>query len=90
MDFEWNEAKNTTNKIKHGLSFERAIAIFNGPVVTREDTRRDYGERREISVGRLDAVLIIAVIHTDRLGRRRIISARPASPKERKLYAAAP
>ncbi|MBJ3785912.1 BrnT family toxin [Devosia sediminis] len=86
MDFEWDEAKNEANKLKHGIGFERAIAIFDGRVRTIVDTRFDYGETRQISFGMVDVALILAVVHTDRHGRVRIISARRASAKERLFY----
>ncbi|MFQ5569545.1 MAG: BrnT family toxin [Rhodothermales bacterium] len=39
MTCEWDENKNTSNIDKHGLSFEQASQIFDGPVLTRLDTR---------------------------------------------------
>lgn len=86
LQFEWGEAKNLRNIEKHGLSFETAARIFKGLVLTAPDTRNDYGEPREISVGRLDEVVILCVAHTDRRGVIRIISARRASRKERKRF----
>lgn len=53
MLFEWDGQKNAINLRKHGLSFEEARHIFTGPVLTRVDNRQDYGERREIRIGRL-------------------------------------
>ena len=38
------------------------------------------------SIGRVDGIAVLAVIHTDRLGKTRIISARPADRSERKNY----
>ena len=84
--FEWDEAKNRANIAKHGVSFERARRIFEGRVVTWVDARRAYGEVREISIGFVDGVLLLAVVHTVRSGNIRIISARPAKRKERKLH----
>ncbi len=46
----------------------------------------NYGEIREISIGKIQSVLIVAVVHTDRNGKVRIISARKATPKERRKY----
>jgi uncharacterized DUF497 family protein len=89
MDFEWDEAKNQTNIAKHGIDFAVAIRIFSGPVVTSIDDRCDYGEVRHVTTGVVEGLLVIAVVHTDRFGRYRIISARPASKRERKLYEAA-
>ncbi len=54
--------------------------------MTAIDDREDYGEVREISIGMVDGVAVLTVIHTDRSGRVRIISARPASLGERTRY----
>lgn len=85
MEFEWNEAKNAANLAKHGISFRQAIRIFEGRVVTRPARIVD-GETRSMSIGRIDELLVIAVIHADRSGRLRIISARPARREERRTY----
>ncbi len=86
MDFEWDEAKNQSNIAKHGLGFERAKAIFDGFHLIREDDREHYGERRDVAIGLLGGVAVIVVVHTEREGRIRLISARPANRKERKVY----
>ncbi|MFY7960017.1 MAG: BrnT family toxin [Elsteraceae bacterium] len=83
---EWDGAKNLQNIAKHGVSFELAQRIFDGPVLTWIDERRDYGEQREVSIGMVDGVLVLTVAHTDRSGVRRLISARPASRRERSRY----
>jgi uncharacterized protein len=84
--FEWDEAKNRANIAKHGISFQTAIGIFDGPVLTDIDDREDYGEDREISLGMIGATVVLAVVHTDRFGKVRIISARPATRPERYRY----
>ena len=86
MNFEWDEAKNASNYAKHGIRFEEAVRIFTEPVVTSIDTREDYGEVREISIGRLYNVVCITVVHTDRDGVLRVISARRANRSERKKF----
>ena len=86
MRFEWDENKNKSNFEKHGIRFEEACLIFNGPILSRKDDRSDYGEERIISVGELEGVVILTVVHTPRGGKTRIISARKASGKERKFY----
>lgn len=86
MTFEWDETKNRTNIEKHGLSFETASRIFEGPVLTAIDDRFEYGEVRRNSIGAIEGVLVIAVTHTDREGRTRLISARPAKRAERNTY----
>ena len=86
MRFEWDDAKARANVAKHGIDFVIAQRIFDGPVLTRPDTRRDYGEARHVSVGRVGPAVIV-VAHTTRGDRRRrLISARPASRKERRSY----
>ena len=85
MTFEWDEAKNRANVRKHGVDFETAKRIFDGPVVTGIDQRKDYGEDRSITIGRVARSLIV-VAHTQREGRVRLISARPASRKEKQTY----
>jgi len=86
MEFEWDEAKNQTNIRKHGIGFDTAKRIFEGTVATSPDRRRDYGEERRISIGRVEPGALIVVAHTERSGRTRLISARPASRKERRVY----
>ncbi|MCU0832576.1 MAG: BrnT family toxin [Rhizobiaceae bacterium] len=89
MDFEWDEAKNASNIAKHGISFGDAIHVFDGLVVSKPDRRRDYGEERTISIGLMDEVLIVVLVHTERSGTVRIISARRARSDEREVYQAA-
>ena len=64
--FEWDKKKNKVNFQKHGISFEEAVLIFTGPILTIEDKREDYGEKREISIGQIKNVIIVMVVHTKR------------------------
>ncbi|NEP77293.1 MAG: BrnT family toxin [Okeania sp. SIO3C4] len=84
--FEWDENKNQQNIRKHGITFEEATEIFYGIVFTVIDERYDYGEICEISIGAIQGVIIITVVHTERNGNIRIISARKATLKERRIY----
>ncbi len=86
MEFEGDEAKNRRNIEKHGVGFELARRIFEGPVFTWIDDREDYGEVREISIGIAGGIAALVVVHTDRHDLTRIISARPASRAERRIY----
>ena len=85
MEFEWDEIKDRANVAKHGIDFETAKRIFDGPVLTWPDRRRDYGEERYIGIGRVEGAMIV-VAYTVRDRRLRLISARPASRKERQAY----
>lgn len=86
MVFEWDEVKNRVNIRKHGVGFETAKRIFEGPVLTRIDLRREYGEERSISIGRIDRAAVIVVAYTERDGRIHLIFARTASRKERQAH----
>ncbi|MDB5587834.1 MAG: hypothetical protein JWP26_2804 [Devosia sp.] len=86
MTFEWDEDKNRANLLKHGISFEEAELIFQGPIFSRPDVRFDYGELRILSIGMIREIVAVAVVHTDRDGAVRLISARLANRQERKSY----
>lgn len=79
MEFEWDEDKNQSNIHQHGVSFGTARQIFSRPILTRVEDRRDYGEVRNISTGQTDGATVIVVVHAEREGSIRLISARPAS-----------
>lgn len=85
MDFEWDEVKNHKNIKKHGVSFDEARHIFENIYISGFDTRRDYGEVREIGIGRVEEMVFV-VVHATRRSKTRIISARFANRKERRKY----
>ena len=85
MEFEWDEAKSEWTRRHRGFSFEEAARIFAHPVQTILDERRDYGEQRFIAIGETEGEVLV-IVYTDRAEVRRIISARPASRKERRLW----
>lgn len=82
--FEWDPEKNAANIRKHGLSFDEAASIFSGAVLTAPDDSTD--EDRDKSFGLLGGRIIICVVHTERSGKIRIISARKATANESKLF----
>ena len=86
MLFDWDPAKNETNLKKHGISFDEARHIFDGPILTRADDRHEYSENRDISLGILSFDAVHVVVHTKRAGKIRLISARKANRRERKVY----
>ncbi len=85
MEYEWDEAKRFANLGKHGIDFIDVPAVFDGDIVTVEDDRYDYGEQRFITFGLLQG-RVIAVVHTEREDRIRIISARKATKYEQQTY----
>lgn len=87
-EFEWDDTKAAANFRKHGILFEEAVYLFKGSIYTETIERGDYGETREISIGKIGSVFIAAIIHTPRGQAKRIISARPAKRKERRRFTA--
>ena len=86
MRYSWTDSKNRRNLKLHGIAFEDAVRIFDGPTLERADDRFDYGERRVYAIGVVNG-LEITVIYTDREDEeRRIISAWRSEPHERRAY----
>jgi uncharacterized protein len=86
MRYTWDERKNRRNIALHGIAFEDARRIFEGPTVERVDDRFDYGEIRVYAIGLVNG-LEITVVYSDRDNEeRRIIPAWRAEPHERRYY----
>ncbi|MEM1104925.1 MAG: BrnT family toxin [Pseudomonadota bacterium] len=86
--FEWDAEKAAINFEKHGVGFEEASTAFEyAPITQRADDRRDYGEKRFISIGFSASRRFLTIVWTERGDNKRIISARPASREERETYA---
>ena len=85
MEFEWDESKRVSNYKKHGVDFLTAALIFEGPTITKKDTRREYGEDRFVSLGMVDGN-VYCVTHTERNGNIRLISAWKGGRKEHEEY----
>jgi hypothetical protein len=89
MDFEWDGAKDKQNKEKHGVSFEYVTRAWLDPYYLEwQDTRKNYGEARFIRLALIGNYLYF-VSFTHRLDIIRLISARRANKKEKKIYEAA-
>ena len=87
LTFEWDSRKARSNLSKHGISFEEASTIFGDSFsLTVPDPDHSITERRYITVGRAFSGNLLVVVHTDRGNNIRIISARRASRRERRVY----
>jgi len=87
MKFEWDEDKAAANFRKHGTSFEEASTAFADELsLTGDDPDHSRGEHRLITFGVSSAGRLLVISHTERAKHIRIISARPATRAERKLY----
>lgn len=87
MEFEWDERKAVANQRKHGVSFDEAATVFGDPLAfTFFDPDRSEGEFRFITFGLSWTNRLLVISHADRDNRIRIISARRATRRERKIY----
>ena len=87
MRFEWDPAKAAENLATHGVSFQEAATVFRDALsATGSDPDHSFGEERFVTFGISTAGRLLAVAHTDRDDTIRIISARPVTPGERKIY----
>jgi hypothetical protein len=92
--FTWDEDKNLSNRRKHGVSFELAVRVFLDPLHLSVQDRVEDGEQRWQTLGLIGGVAVVLVAHTftedgptDKpVEVIRIISARPATRRERTRY----
>jgi len=90
MRFEWDPAKDKSNRTKHGLSFEEANELFKAGVDYLEiyDEEHSDEEDRFIAVGPIKrGVVVVAYTERDE-DVLRILSARMATTKERQRFEA--
>ena len=90
MRFEWDAEKNRRNRARHKVSFEAARLVFDDPYALSLRERVVEGEERWQTIGMAGGIVVLLVVHSDReQGSEdviRIISARKATPRERRLY----
>ena len=87
MSVEWDENKRLENLEDHGVDFQDAALIFEGPVIEAEDTRTEYGEQRFRALGQVDSDFFM-VAYTWRGVNRRLISAWKVDDDGRRRYTA--
>ncbi len=85
MEFEWEPRKAATNRRKHGVDFaDAATVLYDDQAITIPDERSD--EERFVTIG-MDALgRVLVMVYTWRDERPRLISARKATPRERREY----
>lgn len=87
MEFGNDPGKAARNLKKHKVSFEEAASVFGDPMAyTFADPDHSIGEERWLMFGLSSMGRVLAVIYAHRRGKYRIISARPATRRERKIY----
>ena len=86
-EVEWDPVKAASNLEKHGVSFAEAATVFFDPLsLTVPDPIHSLDEPRFVITGLSYQRRSLVVVHADRGDRIRIISARLATPSERKKY----
>ena len=95
FEFEWDPAKAASNLRKHGVSFDDAATVLRDNLVLSVlDDEHGGFEERWVSLGRSSEGRLMVVVHTylerDDATVVRIISARPATPRERRRYEMGP
>ncbi|MGQ0621747.1 MAG: BrnT family toxin [Panacagrimonas sp.] len=87
MNFVWDPKKAASNLKKHGVSFEEASTVFLDLLsITGADPDHSEIEERWLTFGLSTPGAFLAVSHKDEAEDIRIISARPGTKPERKLY----
>jgi len=87
--FEWNEAKATTNRRKHGVSFEEARTVFyDENALQIADPDHSASEDRFVMLGMSHRLRVLVVVHAFRENDHviRLISARRATKREQRHY----
>ena len=87
IDFEWDEEKAAINLLRHAVAFEAACEAFFDPFLRVEDASVDDYEQRDANLGRTVDWQLLYVVFVMRENKIiRIISARKATPDERRRY----
>lgn len=85
--FEWDREKAAANVGKHGVAFEEACTVFGDPLaILMPDPDHSIAEERNLVLGMSNRHRLLVVAHAERPPRTRLISARRATPKERRTY----
>jgi len=85
VEYEWDSKKAALNLKKHEVSFADAVTVFaDDRALTFGDSQPD--EERHITLGMDALAQVLVVVYTWRGDRIRIISARRATPNERRQY----
>ncbi|MBD2682375.1 MULTISPECIES: BrnT family toxin [Nostoc] len=85
IGFEWDENKALSNIQKHGVTFEEATEVFFDPFYKMGNATAN-NEQRDFILGYSLSQRLLLVVYVERSRQTRIISARPATRTERKLY----
>ena len=87
MEFDWDPEKTTSNRRKHEVTFQQAATVFGDLLATTSpDPDHSLREHRSVTIGVLAEGRLLVVAHAERKDSVRIISAQPATRRERRFY----
>lgn len=86
MKVTWDPQKAERNLKKHRIRFSDAETVLFDPMALTIEDQDVEGERRFVSVGSDALGRVLVVVYTYREDAIRLISARRATPTERKYY----
>ncbi len=88
IQFEWDPSKAKSNLRKHGVRFDEAGTVFDDPLaVIFDDELHSEDQHREIIIGHSTTNRLMLVCFVQMSDNSvRIISARPATRREREDY----
>ena len=83
----WDSVKARANLRKHGVTFEEGASVFRDVLsVTISDPLHSTEEKRFATIGRSDRDRTLVVVHSEVGEAIRIINARLATRRERRVY----
>jgi uncharacterized DUF497 family protein len=88
LEFEWDEEKDRENIRKHDVRFETAKLVFDDPLaMNARDESNEWDEERWATIGTAGRGSVFFVAYTWRDEQTiRMISARTATKRERRIY----
>ena len=85
LNFTWDPRKATSNKKKHGVSFEEAATVFGDPLALAVEDAVE--PERTLLLGMSERLRVLVVVHVELPSETiRLISARRATSHERRRY----
>lgn len=87
LRFEWDDEKEAENIRKHGVDFDEASSTFYDVLALELwDEAHSDDEDRFARLGMSDRKRLLVTVFTERSDAIRIISSRPATPREVRAY----
>lgn len=90
MRFVWDKGKNRQNLAKHKVSFEAATFVFDDSLAISRRDSTEQTEERWLTLGTVGDLIVLLVVHLsyEENGEEviRMVSARKATPRERRIY----